>query len=124
VLTALELTVQRHEVTFGAIEENESRRRQDQQAVLNAEGVRAVYANFGRVTGTAEELIIDIGLNPEPFSEPPVECKISHRPIMDFYAAKQLAAEISRVVQEHERSEGTIEVDPKLRMKAGKPGRW
>jgi hypothetical protein len=32
--------------------------------------VSPLYANFCRVTGTPEELIIDFGLNPQPFGTP------------------------------------------------------
>jgi hypothetical protein len=42
---------------------------QPQQPRIDVDDTKAVssYANFCRVTGTPEELIIDFGLNPQPF---------------------------------------------------------
>ena len=37
------------------------------EVVLKEEGAHAAYANFARVTATPEEVIIDFGLNPNPF---------------------------------------------------------
>lgn len=45
----------------------------------------AFYANFCRVTGTPEELIIDFGLNNQPFGENPDPIVISQRLVTDFF---------------------------------------
>ena len=47
--------------------------RQQQQAVqvqVRDEDAIALYANFCRVTGSPEELIVDFGLNPQPVGIP------------------------------------------------------
>ena len=40
------------------------------QVEIDDSKAMALYANFCRVTGTPEELIIDFGLNPQPFGIP------------------------------------------------------
>ena len=51
---------------------------QPQQAQIQVDDSKAVplYTNFCRVTGTPEELIIDFGLNPQPFGVPTVPIAI------------------------------------------------
>ena len=43
---------------------------QQAQIQIDDSKIVACYANFCRVTGTPEELIIDFGLNPQPFGTP------------------------------------------------------
>ncbi|MBR5711031.1 MAG: DUF3467 domain-containing protein, partial [Thermoguttaceae bacterium] len=40
------------------------------QVQINDDKAVTSYANFCRVTGTPEELIIDFGLNPQPIGVP------------------------------------------------------
>ncbi|MBQ4194634.1 MAG: DUF3467 domain-containing protein, partial [Thermoguttaceae bacterium] len=40
------------------------------QLRIDDSNVVATYANFCRVTGTPEELIVDFGLNPQPMGVP------------------------------------------------------
>ncbi|MCA9259136.1 MAG: DUF3467 domain-containing protein, partial [Planctomycetales bacterium] len=47
------------------------------------------YANFCRVTGTPEELIIDFGLNSQPFGVPVDPVQISQRIVTNYYTAKR-----------------------------------
>jgi len=46
---------------------------------------RPMYTNFCRVTGTPEELIIDFGLNPQPFGVPTVPIAITQRIVTNFF---------------------------------------
>jgi hypothetical protein len=82
-----------------------------------------VYANFCRVTGTHEELILDFGLNsqtgPTPNSEP---IKLTHRLVMNFYNAKRLLHALHMAIQHHERLFGALEVDVQRRMRGAPPG--
>jgi hypothetical protein len=78
------------------------------------------YANFSRVTGTPEELIIDFGLNPEPIGTPTAPIAIDQRVIVSFYTAKRLAAALQMSIERHEQIFGVIETDIQKRIK-GKP---
>ncbi len=47
----------------------------------------ASYANFCRVTGTPEELIIDFALNPQPMGIPDNAINITQRIVTNFFTA-------------------------------------
>jgi hypothetical protein len=74
------------------------------------------YANFCRVTGSPEELIIDFGLNAQPLgtSDKPVD--ISQRIVLNFFTAKRLLHALHVSVQRHEKVFGNIETDIQRRM--------
>ncbi len=61
-----------------------------QQPRIDVDDTKAVssYANFCRVTGTPEELIIDFGLNTQPFAQPPQSVNIVQRIVTNYYTAK------------------------------------
>ncbi len=75
------------------------------------------YANFCRVTGSPEELIIDFGMNSQPMgsTEKPVE--IAQRIVLNFYTAKRLLHALHVSVQRHEEVFGKIETDIQKRVK-------
>ena len=60
------------------------------KSILTIRGTVACYANFCRVTGTPEELIIDFGLNNQPMGTPTEAIPISQRIIVNFFTAKRL----------------------------------
>src|SRR5262249_62040088 len=62
---------------------------QQAEVVLNDKDAHAAYSNFARVTATPEEVIIDFGLNPNPFHSGRQEVNVSQRLIMNFYTAKR-----------------------------------
>ena len=74
------------------------------------------YANFVRVTGTPEELILDFGLNPQPVNEPKEPIVVDRRVIMSFYTAKRMLAALSMSVQRHEQVFGVLETDIQKRI--------
>lgn len=76
----------------------------------------AAYANFCRVMGTPEELIIDFGLNPQPMGAPVSPIPISERIVMNFYTAKRLLAALTMAVQRHEAVFGVLETDVQKRV--------
>src|SRR6476619_234222 len=59
--------------------------RQQQQVVVDASKAHAAYANFCRVTGTPEELIIDFGLNSQPIGVPTEPIEISQRIVVNYF---------------------------------------
>lgn len=84
------------------------------------------YANFVRVTGTPEELVLDFGLSTQvaPTSTEPVS--LTHRLVLNFYTAKRLLGALHMAVQQHEAHFGVLETDVQKRAKtptpAGRPG--
>jgi hypothetical protein len=76
----------------------------------------ACYANFCRVTGTPEELIIDFGLNNQPMGTPVDAIPISQRIIVNFFTAKRLLGALSMSVQRHEAAFGVLETDVNKRV--------
>ena len=55
---------------------------------VDVDGAVTSYANFCRVTGTPEEMIIDVGLNSQPVGPPPDSISINQRLVMNYYTAK------------------------------------
>jgi len=76
----------------------------------------ASYANFCRVTGTPEELIVDFGLNNQPMGIPTEEIPIAQRIILNFYTAKRLLGALSMSIQRHEAAFGVLETDVQKRV--------
>ena len=79
----------------------------------------AVYANFCRVTGTPEELIIDFGLNPQPFGVPTQPIAITQRIITNFFTAKRMLHALQLTIQRHEQTFGVLETDVQKRVRPG-----
>ena len=76
----------------------------------------AAYANFCRVTGTPEELILDFGLNPQPFGVPKEPIPITHRLIVNFYTAKRMLQALQLTIQRQEATFGVLETDVQKRV--------
>ena len=79
--------------------------------------VCATYANFCRVTGTPEELIIDFGLNPQPIGVPTAPITVTNRIVTNFYTAKRMLLALQTTIQRHEQIFGTLEIDVQKRVK-------
>jgi len=69
------------------------------------------YANFCRVTGSPEELIVDFALNPQPMGVPTTPIQIKQRTVMNYFTAKRLLAALQMSVQRHEAVFGVLETD-------------
>ena len=79
----------------------------------------ACYANFCRVTGTPEELIIDFGLNPQPIGVPTQPIPVTQRIITNFFTAKRMLHALQMTVQRHEATFGVLEIDVQKRVRPG-----
>lgn len=77
----------------------------------------ACYANFCRVTGTPEELVIDFGLNPQPVGPPTEPIVATQRIITNFYTAKRLLQVLQLTIQRHEAAFGAVETDVQMRVR-------
>jgi hypothetical protein len=89
---------------------------QQQQLKIDETNVFASYANFARVTGTPEEVIVDLGLNPQPFGVPTEPVKINQRIVLNFYTAKRLLVALHMTLQRHEEAFGVLETDVQKRV--------
>ena len=79
----------------------------------------ALYANFCRVTGTPEELIVDFGLNPQPFGVPTEPIPVTQRIITNFFTAKRMLHALQLTIQRHEATFGVLETDVQKRVRPG-----
>ena len=77
------------------------------------------YANFCRVTGTPEELILDFGLNAQPFGQQNEPVAINQRVVLNFYTAKRMLAALQVTIQRHEAAFGLLETDIQKRVVPG-----
>jgi len=75
------------------------------------------YANFARLTGTPEELVLDFGLNTQVMANPHEPVKLTHRLVLDYYTAKRLLSALHWAVEQHENVYGVLETDVQKRMK-------
>ena len=89
---------------------------QQQTVTVKDDDVTASYANFCRVSSTPEELILDLGLNPNPFGGN-ATIKVSDRIILNHYTAKRLLSALSMALQRHEQAFGVLETDIRKRVK-------
>ena len=84
---------------------------------VNDSNAVSSYANFCRVTGSPEELIIDFGLNAQPMNSNDKPVEINQRIILNFFTAKRLLHALHVSVQRHEEVFGEIETDIQKRVK-------
>lgn len=68
------------------------------------------YANFCRVTGTPEELILDFGLNSQPMGAP-TSIAVKQRLVVSYFTAKRLLQALAVSIQRHELAFGALETD-------------
>ena len=107
----------------GGGQEKERQPQQGQQqgaqteVVVDDSGALPSYSNFCRVTATPEEVILDFGLNPQPFAQGRQEVRANQRLVMNFYTAKRLLTALGMTIQRHEGTFGSIELD--VRRRAG-----
>lgn len=79
----------------------------------------AAYANFCRVTGTPEEMILDFGLNAQPFGTHAEPLPINQRIVMNFFTAKRMLHALQVTLQRHESAFGALETDVQKRVVPG-----
>jgi len=92
------------------------------QVQVKDDDAAACYANFCRVTGSPEELIVDFGLNPQPVGVPKDPIQVKQRVIMNFFTAKRLLAALQMSVQRHEAVFGVLETDIQKRLRVPQQG--
>jgi hypothetical protein len=92
---------------------------------MDASCLVASYANFVQVTGTPEEVILDLGLDRPAIGASgasphkvvvPAGRALDRRIVLSFVTAKRLWRAIQLAVQRHETSFGPLETDVRRRL--------
>ena len=93
---------------------------------IDERNMRSGYANAFRTNGTAEEVMLDFGLNvvnplaqQKPKDQPEIIFQINERVILNYYTAKRLAITLSQLIRRHEEQFGELELDVAKRRKDG-----
>jgi hypothetical protein len=86
------------------------------QIQIDDSKVTATYSNFCRVTGTPEELIIDFGLNPQPYGVPTQPIPVTQRIVMNLFTAKRTLHALQMTIERHEAAFGALETDVQRRI--------
>src|SRR3954454_3536436 len=89
------------------------------QIPVDIEHMVSTYANFFRVTGTPEELVLDFGLNTQQVTPAgtPEAVRLTQRLTMSFYTAKRLLNALQWAVSRYESNFGVLETDFQKRMR-------
>jgi hypothetical protein len=110
-----------------AIEEQAREQTGQQQVMLRVDErtMDTTYANAFRTNGTAEEVMLDFGvnlMNPSPTDQkqPEIIFNVTQRIIMNYFSAKRLAITLSQLIRRHEEQFGELELDVAKRAKSGK----
>ncbi|MHC4715394.1 MAG: DUF3467 domain-containing protein [Planctomycetota bacterium] len=74
------------------------------------------YANAFRANGTAEEVMLDFGLNlvnpvPQEQGQGEIVFQVNDRVILNYYSAKRLAITLGQIIRRHEEQFGELQLD-------------
>ncbi len=105
--------------------EDQARQQTGQQQVrvrIDERNMSTSYANAFRTNGTAEEVMLDFGLNlvsppPSEGEQAEIIFKVNDRVILNYYSAKRLALTLSQLLRRHEDQFGELELDVAKRRK-------
>lgn len=116
----IETEIRTPKIVEDVMADKEKKANQTQNRPITVDDSKAVscYANFCRVTGSPEELIIDFGLNSQPMGSSDKPVDINQRIVLNFYTAKRLLHALHVSVQRHEQVFGQIETDIQKRVVA------
>ncbi|WP_246196412.1 DUF3467 domain-containing protein [Aquisphaera giovannonii] len=91
------------------------------EVVVDDSAATPSYANFCRVTATPEEVVLDFGLNPQPYATGRQDVKAAQRIVMSYFTVKRLAMVLGASLQQHEKAFGVLELDINRRASATVP---
>lgn len=105
--------------------ESQAREQTGQQQVrlrIDERDMRSSYANAFRTNGTAEEVMLDFGVNIMNPTGPEQEnseilFKVNERVIMNYFSAKRLALTLGQLIRRHEEQFGELQLDVAKRQK-------
>ncbi len=112
---ALVMSIRHHEDTFGPVGRDEPVEIKTTPDVAS----HASYANSVRITGSPEELVMDLGLNPMPVGNSVKPIAASHTLIVDFQTGNTLLNQLSKTLEQYEAKHGLIEMDIQKRVIRG-----
>ncbi|NLF32327.1 MAG: DUF3467 domain-containing protein [Planctomycetes bacterium] len=111
----------------GSIEQQATQQTGQQQVRLRVDerNMQTTYSNAFRTNGTAEEVMLDFGLNlvgpgSGQQNQPEILFQINQRVIMNYYSAKRLAITLSQLIRRHEEQFGELEMNVANRRKDAK----
>ncbi|KPJ56089.1 MAG: hypothetical protein AMS16_03015 [Planctomycetes bacterium DG_58] len=89
---------------------------------MDERNMKTSYANAFRTNATAEEVMLDFGLNVvnparEQEGQPDIIFQVNERVILNHYSAKRLAITLSQLIRRHEEQFGELELDVSKRRK-------
>lgn len=102
--------------------EQAPQQQQRQRVEIDDKDALCTYANFCRVTGTPEELILDFGLNSQPYGVPTEPVQVKQRIVTNYFTAKRMLQALHLSVQRHEQAFGVLETDVQKRVVGGGAG--
>ena len=94
---------------------------QASEIVVDDAAAQPTYANFCRVTATPEEILLDFGLNPQPFGPGRQNVTANQRVVMNLFTAKRLFSAMGQTIQMYEKAFGVIEPDVSRRAGMSRP---
>jgi len=107
--------------------EQQAREQTGQQVRLRVDerNMTSSYANAFRTNGTAEEIMLDFGVNlvnpvaqaGQEQPQPEIVFQVNDRVIMNYYSAKRLALALGQLIRRHEEQFGELELDVAKRRK-------
>ena len=98
--------------------------RQQVRLRIDERNMGSTYANAFRTNGTAEEVMLDFGLNlvnvaaqqqqqqqQQEQAQPEIVFQVNQRVVLNYYSAKRLAITLSQLIRKHEEQFGELELD-------------
>ena len=102
-------------------QEKETASNQQVRLRIDERNLNTSYSNAFRTNGTAEEVMLDVGINTiapvEGQTQPDIVFQVSQRVVMNYYTAKRLALTLSQLIRRHEEQFGELELDVNKRTK-------
>lgn len=81
---------------------------------IDERNMSSIYANAFRTNGTAEEVMLDFGLNvtqPTNDQQPEILSQVQTRVILNYFSAKRLALTLGQLIRRYEEQFGELELD-------------
>lgn len=82
---------------------------------IDESSVESFYSSITRISGTAEEILIDFSQGIRPTGQNAAVLKVDARVTLSPWAAKRLALALGQTIQRYEQTYGLLEVDPRKR---------
>ena len=82
---------------------------------IDESSVDSYYSSITRISGTAEEILIDFSQGIRPTGQDTAVLKVDARVTLSPWAAKRLALALGQTIQRYEQAYGPLEVDPRKR---------